>query len=249
MPSSPPTRPAARAPRATRAQSEPVRVARSGSLPVSERDAMYRDNADARDAAPLPAGTEVDTLRVSALGLEQGTISRLVRAGWLLVGDVLRAPPEALWRSVGRHGIADLIARLDHHGLPQPEMSDYERWRLGLVERREIAVPLTVDTPLADLWPMLGTALGEALASRGFLCVGDLAPRDDDALLALYRLGKVNLRKILAVLDAAVEHADPARRPALEAGMRAIQSRSAPGRRRAEDPSRPRATLERRLRS
>ncbi|MCU0869688.1 MAG: hypothetical protein MUF30_08815 [Burkholderiales bacterium] len=216
----------------------PVVARHGGCLSVAERDALYRDNAAARDAdRPIAPDARVDTLSVAALGLGQATISRLVRAGWLTVGDVLRQSPEALWRSVGRHGVADLLARFERHALPLPTLTDYERWRLGRVERREIAVHMALDTPLPELWPLLGMALGSALVERGFHSVGDLVPRDEDRLLALYRLGKANLRKVRAVLDALRAEVGDADRAAVDAGIARLDAHSEPGRRHRDGPA------------
>jgi hypothetical protein len=214
-----------------------IAARRPGPLPTVERDALYRENTAWRTSnARIDPARLDDDLSVAVLGLEQATISRLVRAGWTRVSEVRSRPPEVLWRSVGRHGIADLLRRLAHHGLALPDLTDYERWRLGLVERRALAPDLDVEAPIADLWPVFGKALAEALVERGFRRIGDLAPIDDERLLLLYRLGKVNLRKVQAILEAACARAtDATTRQALEAGLRRVAARSEPGRNRARD--------------
>jgi len=94
------------------------------------------------------------------------------------------------------------------------------------VQPQNIALTVTPDSPVADLWPKLGIALTELLQKRGRFRVADLAPRNQDDLLLLYRLGKANLRKIQALLEQLEPHADGAWRERIDRALRLIASRS-----------------------
>lgn len=195
---------------------------------VAERDALYRDNQLHRERpAQLAPGAWDATTPVSVLGLEQMTISRLFRAGIVRLAQLLEAPVEELWRSIGRHGISDIMDRLAAQGLTLRPLNDYERWRLGLVEPQQIALPVASDGPVADLWPHLGQALVDLLQKRGRFRVADLAPRDQEELLHLYRLGKSNLRKIQTVLEQIAPLADGAWRDRIDRALRLMAARSA----------------------
>jgi len=127
---------------------------------------------------------------------------------------------EELWRSIGRQGIADIIRCLEYQGLALRPLNDYEKWRLGMVEPTQIALAVTPESPVADLWPRLGFALTELLQRRGRVSVADLAPRDEDELLQLYRLGKGNLRKIQSVLEQLAPQAEGDWRMRIDRAMR-----------------------------
>lgn len=194
---------------------------------VAERDALYRDNQLHRERPVRLAPGDWDaTTPVSVLGLEQMTISRLFRAGIVRLAQLLEAPVEDLWRSIGRHGINDIMSRLAAQGLTLRPLNDYERWRLGLVEPRQIALAVAPDSPVTDLWPHLGLALTDLLQKRGRFRVADLAPRDQEELLLLYRLGKSNLRKIQRVLEQIAPRADGAWRERVDRALRLMSARS-----------------------
>lgn len=195
---------------------------------VAERDALYRDNQLHRERPVRLAPGDWDaTTPVSVLGLEQMTISRLFRAGIVRLAQLLETPVEELWRSIGRHGINDIMDRLAAQGLTLRPHNDYERWRLGLVEPQQVALPVSPDRPVTDLWPHLGLALADLLQKRGRFRVADLAPRDEDELLLLYRLGKSNLRKIQRVLEQIAPLADGAWRDRIDRALRLMATRSA----------------------
>lgn len=195
---------------------------------VAERDALYRDNQLHRERpARLAPGDWDGTTPVSVLGLEQMTISRLFRAGIVRLAQLLETPVEDLWRSIGRHGINDIMERLALQGLTLRPLNDYERWRLGLVEPQQIALAVAPDRPVTDLWPHLGLALTDLLQKRGRFRVADLAPRDQEELLQLYRLGKSNLRKIQTVLEQIAPRADGAWRERIDRALRLMAARSA----------------------
>lgn len=197
------------------------------------REALYRENARARVSPPrlAPDAIGQDT-SVAVLGLEQGTISRLYRCGITRLPDLLNHGVEDLWRRVGRHGIGDILTRLDQLGIPLPSLNDHARWRLGLLSREAAVVALDADTPVADLWPRLGQPLVDALLRRGLLRLRDLAPQDDDAVLRLYRLGRANLGRIRELLEATVDSAEGDDQRWLDAGIEAIRQREQSGRRR-----------------
>lgn len=174
----------------------------------------------------MAPGSWDESTPVSVLGLEQITISRLYRAGIVRLEQLLEASVEELWRSIGRHGITDIIGCLEFQGLALSPLNDYERWRLGLVQPQNIALTLAPDSPVAELWPKLGVALTELLQKRGRFRVADLAPRDQDDLLQLYRLGKANLRRIQALLEQLEPQADGAWRERIDRALRLIESRS-----------------------
>lgn len=195
---------------------------------VAERDALYRDNQLHREHPVRLAPDDWDgTTPVSVLGLEQMTISRLFRAGIVRLAQLLEAPVEDLWRSIGRHGINDIMERLALQGLTLRPLNDYERWRLGLVKPQQIALAIAPDRPVTDLWPHLGLALTDLLQKRGRFRVADLAPRDQEELLQLYRLGKSNLRKIQTVLEQIAPRADGAWRERVDRALRLMAARSA----------------------
>ncbi|MCW5624175.1 MAG: hypothetical protein KIT73_05605 [Burkholderiales bacterium] len=196
-------------------------------LHAAARDALYRDNERRRlEPRRLAAGELDGATPVSVLGLEQITISRLVRIGITRIEQLLDASVEDLWRSIGRHGIADIMERLTFQGLQLRPLNDYERWRLGLVDREHLPIRVDPDSPTADLWPHLGPTLTDVLQKRGLTRVTDLAPRNEAELLQLYRLGKGNLRKILAVLTRLAQHATGHQRERLEVGIALITARS-----------------------
>lgn len=195
---------------------------------VAERDALYRDNQLHRERpVRLDPGDWDATTPVSVLGLEQMTISRLFRAGIVRLAQLLETPVEDLWRSIGRHGINDIMERLALQGLTLRPHNDYERWRLGLVEPQQIALAVAPDRPVTDLWPHLGLALTDLLQKRGRFRVADLAPRDQEELLQLYRLGKSNLRKIQTVLEQIAPRADGAWRERIDRALRLMAARNA----------------------
>lgn len=195
---------------------------------VAEREALYRDNQLHRERPVRLAPGDWDaTTPVSVLGLEQMTISRLFRAGIVRLAQLLEAPVEDLWRSIGRHGINDIMERLALQGLTLRPLNDYERWRLGLVEPQQIALAVAPDRPVTDLWPHLGLALTDLLQKRGRFRVADLAPRDQEELLLLYRLGKSNLRKIQRVLEQIAPRAEGAWRERVDRALRLMATRSA----------------------
>ncbi|MEO8038758.1 MAG: hypothetical protein ABI794_08300 [Betaproteobacteria bacterium] len=167
----------------------------------------------------LAPGSWDATTPVSVLGLEQMTISRLYRAGVVRLATLLEASVEDLWRGIGRHGITDILRCLEFQGLSLRPLNDYERWRLGLVDPDHIAITVTAASPLAALWPKLGVALVELLQKRGRFSVSDLAPRDQDDLLQLYRLGKGNLGKIQTVLEQLAPRAEGAWRARIDRGL------------------------------
>jgi hypothetical protein len=203
-------------------------------IPPDAREALYRENACARLSPPriAPDAIGADT-SVAVLGLEQGTISRLYRCGIVRLPDLLNHGVEDLWRRVGRHGITDILQRLEQLGITLPSLTDQARWRLGLLEREAAAVTLDVETPVADLWPRLGQPLVDTLMRRGLLRLKDLAPQDDDAVLQLYRLGRANLGRIRELLEATVDSAHGDDRLWMEKGIDAIRVREKNGRRQA----------------
>jgi len=202
-------------------------------IPPDAREALYRENACARlSPLRLAPGAIGDDTSVAVLGLEQGTISRLYRCGIVRLHDLLGHDIESLWRRVGRHGITNILARLDHVGIALPSLTDQARWRLGLLAREAAFVALDVETSVADLWPRLGQPLVDTLMRRGLLRLRDLAPQDDDAVLQLYRLGRANLGRIREVLEAAVTSTEGADEQWITTGIEAIRQREQNGRRR-----------------
>jgi hypothetical protein len=181
---------------------EPVQdavVRRKARGTVAERDALYLHNERMRLHPQACHSIDADT-PVSVLGLEQTTISRLYRVGILRLEMLQRCSVEELWRSMGRHGISNILDRLEANGLSLMPLTEYEKWRLGRVAREEITLRVGLETPVAELWPRLGTAVTQLLRKRGMFCVADLVPTDEDRMLQLYRLGKANLRRIRAIL-------------------------------------------------
>ena len=198
----------------------------SGTPAVAERDVLYRDNLEHRQHPRKLRRDDIDTSTpVSVLGLEQITISRLYRAGHVRLRQLLDTSVEHLWRSIGRHGITDILRQLEFQGLALQPLNDYERWRLGLIDRSGIHVDITLDSQVTDLWPKLGLALTELLQKRGLHRVADLAPRDESELLVLYRLGKSNLRKIHDVLEDLSHRADDQHLARLRLAMQLIAAR------------------------
>ncbi len=199
----------------------------TGSHAIAERDVLYRDNLEHREHPRKLLRDDIDTSTpVSVLGLEQITISRLYRAGYVRLRQLLDTSVEDLWRSIGRHGITDILRQLEFQGLALQPLNDYERWRLGLIDRSGIQVDITLDSQVADLWPKLGFALTELLQKRGLHRVTDLAPRDEAELLVLYRLGKSNLRKIHDVLEDLSHRADGQYLARLRRAQQLIATRS-----------------------
>lgn len=166
---------------------------------AAERDAIYLHNEEMR-LRPQPLGCIDANTPVSVLGLEQTTISRLYRAGLVQLEVLLRCSVEGLWRNIGRHGICNILDRLEVNGLAPMPLTEYEKWRLGRVTREAITLRIGLETAVAELWPMLGITLTQSLRKRGMRCVADLASLDEDGLLQLYRLGKANLRRIRSIL-------------------------------------------------
>jgi len=201
-------------------------------IPQDAREALYRENERARQSparlAPEAIGEDTS---VAVLGLEQGTISRLYRCGIVRLRDLLDHCVEDLWRRVGRHGIADILDRLDRIGLPLPSLTDQARWRLGLLSREAAVIAVDADTPVSDLWPRLGQPLVDTLLRRGLLRLRDLAPQDDEAVLQLYRLGRANLGRIRQLLEAALGSTDDADHRWISAGIEVIRQREQNGRR------------------
>lgn len=194
---------------------------------VAERDVLYRDNLEHRQHPRKLRHEDIDAATpVSVLGLEQITISRLYRAGYVRLRQLLDTSVEELWRSIGRHGITDILRQLELQGLALQPLNDYERWRLGMIDRNGIHVDITLDSQVADLWPKLGLALTELLQKRGLHRVADLAPRDETELLILYRLGKNNLRKIHDVLEDLSVRAEGEHLVRLQRAMQLIATRS-----------------------
>lgn len=199
----------------------------SGTPAVAERDVLYRDNLEHRQHPRKLRQDDIDTSTpVSVLGLEQITISRLYRAGHVSLRQLLDTSVEDLWRSIGRHGITDILRQLEFQGLALQPLNDYERWRLGLIDRSGIHVDITLDSQVADLWPKFGPALTDLLQKRGLHRVADLAPRDESELLVLYRLGKSNLRKIHDVLEDLSHRADNQHLARLRRALQLIAARS-----------------------
>jgi hypothetical protein len=203
-----------------------------GSAHPHEREALYRENALARLAPRRLAPEEIDDqTSVAVLGLEQGTISRLHRCGIVRLRELLAHPAEDLWRTVGRHGITDILTRLECLGIEMLPLSDQARWRLGLLPKEAAVTPLDSGTPVADLWPRLGVPLVDALQKRNLLRLEDLAPDSDEAVLHLYRLGRANLRRIRELLEQAVVLARGDARARLEDGIALIRAREQASRR------------------
>lgn len=201
-------------------------------IPPDAREALYRENACARLSPPRLAPDAIgDDTSVAVLGLEQGTISRLYRCGIVRLPDLLNHGVEDLWRRVGRHGITDILQRLEQLGIALPSLTDQARWRLGLLAREAAVVALDMETPVADLWPRLGQPLVDTLLRRGLLRLKDLAPQDDEAVLQLYRLGRANLGRIRALLEATVICVDGADKVWVTTGIEAIRQREQSGRR------------------
>ena len=199
----------------------------SGTHAIAERDVLYRDNLEHRQHPRKLRQDDIDTSTpVSVLGLEQITISRLYRAGHVRLRQLLDTSVEDLWRSIGRHGITDILRQLEFQGLALQPLNDYERWRLGLIDRSGIQVDITLDSQVADLWPKLGLALTDLLQKRGLHRVADLAPRDESELLVLYRLGKSNLRKIHDVLEDLLHRANGQHLARLRRALQLIAARS-----------------------
>jgi hypothetical protein len=202
-------------------------------IPLDAREALYRENARARQSPARLAPEAIgDDTSVAVLGLEQGTISRLYRCGIVRLADLLDHGVEDLWRRVGRHGIADILERLERLGIPLPSLTDQARWRLGLLSREAAVVTLDADTPVADLWPRLGQPLVDTLLRRGLLRLRDLAPQDDEAVLQLYRLGRANLGRIRELLEATIGSTEEADHRWITTGIEAIRQREQNGRRR-----------------
>lgn len=207
----------------------PVLVPPAGGerSPNAVRDQLYRDNQRHRETpVKLAPGEWDETTPVSVLGLEQPTISRLYRVGIDRLSQLLSAPVEDLWRNIGRHGVADIMKQLEFQGLALKASNDYERWRLGLVQPQQIELRVTPETPVTDLWPRLGFALTELLQKRGRVRISDLAPRDQEDLVQLYRLGKGNLRKIQSILEQIAPQAEGAWRDRIDVALGLIRGRS-----------------------
>lgn len=172
---------------------------------------------------------------MTALGLDRLTLSRLARAGIDSIADLRARPAEQLWRELGRHGVTDLLGRLAAHGLPALALTDYEKWRLGLVRKEELRVAVGPHTPVATLWPLLGASTVAALRTAGRESVLDVAPRDEDDVRRLYRLGRATLRTLEKLLGEARQAAAPPDAVLLDQALRLI-GRHGPdraGRRRA----------------
>jgi hypothetical protein len=203
------------------------RATNTAQAKATDRDELYRDNQRHRDCPVLlaPGGWD-DTTPVSVLGLEQMTISRLHRTGIDRLAQLLDVAVEDLWRSIGRHGITDIMRCLEYQGLSLRPLDDYGKWRLGLVKPQQVQLTVTPDSPVSRLWPKLGFALTELLQKRGRSSVADLAPQDSSDLLQLYRLGKGNLRKIEAVLEQLARQAEGVWRDRLDRALHLIAARS-----------------------
>lgn len=213
-------------PGASVAESQPRSDWRRNSR-VAERDALYQANdrrrADGRRLVRDELGEE--TL-VAVLGLRRDTISRLYRAEIIRLRQLLETPVDLLWRCVGRHGVGDILERLEYHGLSWPALGHYEKWRLGRLATDEIPFSPTLDSAVSDLWPRLGIALTGHLQRRGMRRVADLVPEDDDTLLQLYRLGKANLRKIVQVVEIVARNAEGPDRQRVRRALQRLAARS-----------------------
>lgn len=203
-------------------------------VPVESAE-LYRDSTPAREPGhrAAPPAADPDT-PVTALGLDPVTLARLGRCGLARLQQLLDCPVETLWRHIGRHGVADVVAQLARRGIPFGPLPDYARWRLGVLPREQAHVRIAPDTPVADLWPCLGRPVTEALTRRGLRTLSDLAPTSDEELRQLYRLGRSHLRRVLALLQAAqADDADDATLARLREGagrIRACEGRSRHGR-------------------
>jgi len=104
-------------PHATARRVRALRVSETSA--TAERDALYRDNQSHRERpVRLVPGSWMNPPRYRFLGLEQMTISRLYRAGIVRLEQLLETSVEELWRSIGRHGITDIIGRLEFQVFP-----------------------------------------------------------------------------------------------------------------------------------
>jgi hypothetical protein len=208
------------------ADTGPSRDWRRGTR-VAERDALYDANDRHREAGQKLAAEHIDDqTTIAVLGLRRETISRLYRVEIIRLRMLLETPVDLLWRSVGRHGVGDILERLEYHGLSWPALGYYEKWRLGRMPADEIPFSPTLESAVADLWPRLGVALTEHLQRRGIRRVADLVPDDDDTLLQLYRLGKANLRKIRAVVEIVARNAQGADRQRVRRALQRLAARS-----------------------
>lgn len=159
---------------------------------------------------------------VSALGLDRLTLSRLARAGIGSIADLHARPTGQLWRELGRHGLADLLGRLTAHGLPVPALTDYEKWRLGLVRKEELRVTVEPNTPVSSLWPALGVSTVAALKATGRESVLDVAPRDEADVRRLYRLGRATLKTLESLIAEARKSAAPPEAALIDHALRLI---------------------------
>lgn len=168
------------------------------------------------------ASPSADAMPVATLGLDRLTLSRLSRAGIGTVAEMHALSAGHLWRVVGRHGIADLLARLAAHGLPGLSLTDYERWRLGILSRTDVHVHAGPETPLTTLWSALGVSVIATLREGGIETVRDLVPQTESDVRQLYRLGRSTLRAVESLLRSARESATPDDRRMLDTGLKLI---------------------------
>lgn len=171
------------------------------------------------DNASSPPDCSGPGLPVSALGLGPVTLSRLRRLEVADVSQLAEVSPEDLWRCLGRACLVDLLGRLRTHGLPLPELNHHQLCRLGLADPQALAVVPHPYIPFESLWPRVSRVLCVMLAERGFDTVIEAVPRNEDEVRMLYRLGKGNLRVLLEVFEAALEHSPPEARAILSAGV------------------------------
>lgn len=191
--------------------------------------------AEAEHAGSVVPST--DAMLVATLGLDRLTLSRLSRAGIGTVAEMHACSSGHLWRVVGRHGIANLLARLAAHGLPGLALTDYERWRLGLLNRTDVHVRPGPETPLSTLWSALGVSVIAVLRDGGIETVRDLAPRTESDVRQLYRLGRSTLRTVESLLRSARESAMSDDRRMFDAGLKLIATCDS-GRTRTHTPDR-----------
>lgn len=153
------------------------------------------------DRAPSPLGRNVDDgPALAGLGLGRSTLARLARVGVESLADLRALPPGSLWRTLGRRGVSELMQRMSLRGLPALPLTDYEKWRLGMVRRHDVQVSVNPRTPIAMLWPALGVSVVATLRDGGIETVLDLAPRDEADVRRLYRLGLTILRAVESLL-------------------------------------------------
>lgn len=173
--------------------------------PAVDRDRLYRANAAARNDQRSLAGIDPRSASVALLGLETITISRLYHLGCTTLADLYEASVDDLWRRLGRHCMGDIVGSLQRRGLAVPALTNFQLWRLGLLDKNAATTEVRADTRVQDLWPRIPPALADALRQREIHSVRDIAPVSVEDVRQLYRLGRSNLRVLRDILAEVIE--------------------------------------------